>query len=194
MFGALFATDHRMILFLTAVFGSAYWVLGPYSVLLVGDEADSVLGPLLGLQFVDGARPLWNPFSAGGTDMLALGYAPDLDRHLFQTFPAWIAYALRHLLQIGGLIAGVFLLSQQLGQSRLAAATGAVLAGCYISTAPIYYSVIALMPLGVVVLTQLFEDKKSIVNWGVALIYFIILAGIGHPHFLIGFPVLILGC
>ena len=82
MFQKLIITDRRVILLLTAVFGSAYFILGPYSVLLVGDEADSVLGPLLGLRHADYSRPLWNPFSSGGTDMLALAYVPDLDRIL----------------------------------------------------------------------------------------------------------------
>ena len=90
-----------------------YFVLGPYSLVLFGDEGDSHLSGLLSQPHLDTQFPLWAPFAAAGTDRLALGYSPPMLAVLFNIFPGWLAYAIAHMAMTAGAAVGIFMLCRK---------------------------------------------------------------------------------
>lgn len=73
-----------------------FFILGPYSAMLVHDEWDSLLSLTSSLRNLPSGA-LWYPLGASGVDRLALGYAAPGEIRIFAALPDWLAYLLLRL-------------------------------------------------------------------------------------------------
>lgn len=150
-----------------------YWALGPYSAVIVHDNADCTLPAWLALaRAVSGAAARWMPWSMGGFDRLANDYPLDQPLlWLFFVLPGWLAWGF--LLFLHSFLA--FLGMQRLCADALetsdeagavaGAAFAVALARSYIFKNAWGY---ALLPAALWALDRLVRDRKRSPAWAVA--------------------------
>ncbi len=171
-----------------------YFVLGPYSLVLFGDEGDSHLSGLLSQPHLDTLFPLWAPFAAAGTDRLALGYSPPMLAVLFNIFPGWLAYAIAHMAMTAGAAVGIFMLCRKCLRLEIPGAFFATLLfASAISLTKLVAYPLALAPLAILALSNLLDDRSQRRNWiwaGVAMAIYSLTASM---TLLILFPAIFFG-
>ena len=143
-----------------------YVALGKYSLFIVGDNI-SVLPYYLA--FFSNGVPFanWTPFAAAGTDMVATGYATLVFKWIFALLPPWLAFQVLVVAPILAGIFGIYGLCRRVFNLEPAASA---FAGCaygvlffrelfFLSSVPGY------LPLTLLALHHLLDDKKSLKAW-----------------------------
>lgn len=186
--------QEQKVLALIVIWSSVqFFVLGKYSFALFGDELDSVFSHLMGNKFTDCNRCLWYPFAASGTDQLSLGYTPDFDRILVQLLPGWLAYQIRHVVQIIAAVTGVFIMSRRFfGLTNPGAYFAAFITGHALSFSYLHASAEAFLPLLILTISWLVKAPTISVRWVSALAVCAIYATTTHINFFVGFPFIII--
>ncbi len=170
-----------------------YFILGKYSFVLFGDELDPVFSHLMGNKFTDCDRCLWYPFAASGTDQLSLGYTPDFDRILVQLLPGWLAYQIRHILQIAAFVIGLFIMGRHtFGLARPGAYFAALVGGHWLSFALLHGSAAGFLPLLILTISWLLKSPDKLARWSITLAACAFYATTTHINFFVGFPFVIM--
>lgn len=188
--------DQRGLLVLGILWiGLEFFVLGPFSAITTGDNADVIIPDLMSFAFTDNGFALWNRFTMSGTDRQAMGSLSPIDIWLFSHLPAWLAYQLRVMSQIGlAAFAMAGICRKWMGMEK----AGAIFAGLSYAiivgaSGRIYLSVLAYLPLFLLTLGLVLENKRSPARW-ISLIVATCLLGLSaHMGYLFPFPQALIG-
>ena len=116
-----FNSDKIIIALIIAWSALQFFVLGKYSLMLIGDEMDSIVAAMAAMKHTGSENTFWFPFFNSGTDRLSMSYVPGLIGIIFEVLPTWVAYQFLHISMIALGVVAVYLLSQKIFQmSRLA--------------------------------------------------------------------------
>ncbi len=186
----------RAVLFLGIIWiGLEFFILGPFSAITAGDNADVIIPDLMSFAFTDDGFALWNRFSTAGTDRRSMGSLSPADIWLFNHLPAWLAYQLRVLSQIIlAAIATAVICRKWVGMETM----GALFAGLSYalivgSGGRVYMSALAYLPVLLLTIGLVLENKQSALRW-LALILATTLFGLSaHLGFLFPFPQALIG-
>lgn len=186
--------DIVLIALITGWTGLQYFILGKYSLVINGDELNSVFSVLMGTTFSEDIRALWYRFAATGSDQLAFSYTPDFDLFLVKLLPGWLAYQVRHLLMLFASVFGVFVICRAiLKMERPGSLFAAFAVGTWLSLGQFYMAAVAFLPLLIVSISFLLRNSKSIGQWSVTLLVAAFYATTAHMNFLVLFPFLVIG-
>ncbi len=153
-----------------------YVILGKYSLFIVGDNI-SVLPYYLAFFSNDVPFANWTPFAATGTDMLATGYATLVYQWTFALLPPWLAFQVLVIAPILAGIFGVYGLCRQVFQldSAVSAFAGCAYAILFFRELFFLSSVAGYLPLSLLALHSLLDNRKNIKAWmGVIIVGFLI--------------------
>lgn len=166
-----------------------YLIAGKYGIVLMGDEGDSHLSGLLAIQHAEDWFPYWSPYAALGTDRLALGYSPLLLSFVFQIMPGWMAYGISHIGMTALATVGMYLLCRRrMCMDSNGAYFAAFLFGAFLSFKNLTYFSIAMMPMVIVALSELLDNKLSLQRWVWTALAGIVFALPASMTFLVLFP------
>ena len=143
-----------------------YVILGKFSLFIVGDNI-SMLPYYLAFFANDVPFANWTPFAAAGTDMVATGYTTLVYQWTFALLPPWLAFQVLVVVPILAGVFGVFGLCRQVFKLDR---TASAIAGC--AYAILFFrelfflsSVIGYLPLTLLALHNLLDNKKSGKAW-----------------------------
>ena len=143
-----------------------YIVLGKYSLFIVGDNI-SVLPYYLAFVTRDIPFAHWTPFATAGTDMMATGYATLVYQWVFALLPPWMAFQvlviapiLAAVLATYGLCRRIFRLDP--GPSAFAGCAYGIL---FFRELFFISSVQGYLPMTLLALHYLLDNKKSTLAW-----------------------------
>lgn len=175
--------------------GLEYFVLGPYSAVTTGDNADVIIPDLMSFGFTGDGFALWNRFSLAGTDRLAAGSLTPFDIWLFNTLPNWLTYPLRVLSQIAFAAIAIFIITRKwLGM----AASGALIAGLSYAlivgaSGRLYMAVLSYLPLLVLTIGLVLDNHRSLQRWLMLFLATGLFSTTAHMGYLFPFPQALIG-
>jgi len=143
-----------------------YVALGKYSLFIAGDNI-SVLPYYLAFFSNNVPFANWSPFAATGTDMVATGYNTVIYQWAFALLPPWLAF---QVLVVAPILAGIFGVYGLCRRVFNLAPSASAFAGCayailflrelfFLSSVPGY------LPLTLLALHYLLDDKKNFNAW-----------------------------
>ena len=141
-------------------------ILGKYSLFIVGDNI-SVLPYYLAFFSNNVPFANWTPFAAAGTDMVATGYATIIYQWVFALLPPWLAFQVLVIAPILAGIFGVYGLCRRVFNLDQAASAFAGCAYGILFFRELFFltSVPGYLPLSLLALHYLLDDKKSFNAW-----------------------------
>ncbi len=141
-------------------------ILGKYSLFIVGDNISVI--PYY-LAFFSNNVPFanWTPFAAAGTDMMATGYDTLVFQWVFSLLPPWLAF---QVLVVAPILAGIFgvygLCRRAFKLDRAASAfAGCAYAILFFRELFFLSAVLGYLPLTLLALHHLLNDKKNLKAW-----------------------------
>lgn len=156
-------------------------LLGKFSVLYAGDNADLIHPGLLRYRYADTVRPLWDNFAAAGSDRQSLGFSLFLDVWLFRYLPGWLADAIRigsqtvvSALAAYAIARRVFVFSPWTAVFCGLAYVLTIGPGMLIGATFAYY------PLLVLAVTMVLDKKTNAVRWGLLVVAVVLIGGTGY--------------
>lgn len=167
-----------------------YVALGKYSLFIVGDNISII--PYY-LAFFSNNVPFanWTPFATAGTDMVATGYATLIYQWIFALLPPWLAFQVLVIAPILAGIFGIYGLCRQVFDLNKAASAFAACAYAILYFRELFFlsSVPGYLPLTLLTLHYLLDDKKSLKAWMAVIISGFLIAQSSFISRLVPWPV-----
>ena len=163
------AIDRRPeVILVAALFfiAAEFFILGPFSVVIAGDNGELLIPQLLSMMHADAIPPLWDNFSAAGSDKATEGYITWIDSWAFTMLPGWLALALRVGSQIVLAGWGVYWLCRHtLGLAPAAAIVGGIAYALQFNHAMLLHSTLSCQLVALVALTLVLRDRRDWRRW-----------------------------
>ena len=161
-----FLTPGRLLFAAVGWLTLEHFALGKYSFLSAGDNGEFMISGLLAGKLWQGDAPLWHVYSTAGIDRLSLGYFSWLNQSAFAFLPGWLASQILTVSQIVAATLGTYgLCRRSLGLGRLASGVSGFLYGYSVSAGQLILSVIAYLPLSILVLTRVLDNRTDAKRW-----------------------------
>ena len=140
--------------------------LGKFSLFISGDNI-SVIPYFLALNSSDMPFANWTPFPAAGTDMVATAYKTLVFQWVFAILPSWAAFQVLSVGPILAAILGIYALCRKFFQVSTQAScfAGFAFAVFYLREAFFTSSVQAYLPLTILTLSYLLDNKSKVRSW-----------------------------
>ncbi len=152
-------------------------VFGKFSVVYTWDNGEVILPGLISTKFAGIDAPLWDNFSAAGSDRISEGWHGGIDVWLFSHLPGWLAYQLRVVSLAAIPVFAVYGLSHL--TFRFSPWAKLYCAGAYSLTLTpgiLMLSVHAYVPAVLFALTWLFQRIGDVKRWLIAVVAVFLLA------------------